>query len=75
MILYMSVVIVHYGLFLGLRIFFTLCESLRQTYVFAPKLKQILNFNPSKRNKSTSFYRIKVHLWQVYLEVFMFMSM
>ena len=46
-----------YGLFFCLHPFFTLCESLRHTHVFHPKLKQILNSNPSKRNKSTSFYR------------------
>ena len=33
------------------------CESLCHTHVFAPKLIQILNSNPSKRNKWTSFYR------------------
>jgi len=33
------------------------CESLRHTHVFAPNLTQILNSNPSKRNKSTSRYR------------------
>jgi len=33
------------------------CESLRHTHVFMPKIIQILNLNPSKRNKSTSFYR------------------
>ena len=32
------------------------CESLRDTHVFVPKLTQILNSNPSKRNKSTSLY-------------------
>ena len=46
-----------YGLFLCLRPFFTLCESLHHTHVFAPKLTQILYSNSSKRNKSTSFYR------------------
>ena len=46
-----------YGLFFCLRPFSTLCESLRHTHVFAPKLKQILYSNSSKRNKSTSFYR------------------
>ena len=46
-----------YGLFFFLRPFFTLCESLRHTHVFVPKLKQILYSNSSKRNKSTSFYR------------------
>jgi len=33
------------------------CESLRHIHVFVPKMIQILNLNPSKRNKSTSFYR------------------
>ena len=38
------------------------CESLRHTHVFAPKLKQILTLNPSKQNKSTSFYRSRSQL-------------